>query len=215
MDRHLYIVSLRYIHSTVYRLHRRAPVLVYLQSAHTRLNLFFNRLRTRAVSLTQQRNIHGHRLYRLEHHLYAPYARGDGCAVGAVRGSYAAANECGYTIAQRCLRLLWRDEVNVTVNACCSKYQMFTRDGIRRRSRNEVGIDTIHRVGVARATYARNQAILDAHIRLYNAQQRVYNRHIGDDQIQRTRLRGHRICKPHTVAQRLAAAIYHLVAIAA
>ena len=78
--------------------------------------------------------------------------------------------------------------MNVTVDSRCGEDKVLARDSIGGCARNQIGINAIHRVGVARLTDACNLAILDTHIGLHNAQQRVNNSHIGDNQIQRTRL---------------------------
>ena len=188
MDSHLHIVSLRNIHRRAYRLGSRAPVLVNLQTAGTRRNLLLDRFTARAVTLAQKADIHRHCLRRLKHLLDIPHARGDGRTIGAIGRTYTASDEGCDTITQCRLRLLWRDEVNVTINSRCGEDEVLARDSIGGCTSNQIGINAIHRVGVTRLADACNLAILDTHIGLHNTQQRVNNSHIGDYQIQRTRL---------------------------
>ena len=101
----------------------------------------------------------------------------------------------------------------VTVDTACRQDQVFARNGVGCSSRNQFGRNTLHRVGVARLAQTRNATVLDTHVGLHNALNRVDDRHVGDHQIERTLFRGDRICQTHTVADRLATAIDRLVAI--
>ena len=103
----------------------------------------------------------------------------------------------------------------VAVDSACREDKVLARDGVRSRARNKVGIYATHNVGVARLAYAGNLAIFDTHVGLHDADHRVYDCYVGDDQIKCAIFRRGCIGQSHTVAQRLAAAIYHLVAIAA
>ena len=71
----------------------------------------------------------------------------------------------------------------------------------------------VHDVGIARLADAGDLAVLDADVRLHYAQHGVDDRDVGDYQVERSLLRGHRIGESHAVADRLAASVDHFVAV--
>src|SRR4029077_3749229 len=99
-----------------------------------------------------------------EHHLNVPTPGGDGRAVRAVGGPDAATEEGGDAVAQGCIDLLWRDEMDVPVVAGRCQDQVFGCDGIRGRADRESRSDTVHGTGIAGLTDAHDLAVLDADI---------------------------------------------------
>ena len=109
--------------------------------------------------------------------------------------------------------VLRRDHVDVTVDAGGREDEVLARDGVGRRARDQVGVHAVHDVGVAGLADAGDLAVLDADVGLHHAQHGVDDRDVGDDQIERSLLRGHRVGQSHAVADGLSAAVYHFVAV--
>ncbi len=118
-------------------------------------------------------------------------------------------------VAQRGVGLLRRDHVHVAVDARRGENQVLARDGVGRRARHQIGMHAVHYVGVARFADARYLAVLDAHVGFDHAQLGVDNGHVGYHQIERALLRGHGVGQSHSVAEGLAAAVDHFVAVLA
>ena len=191
----------------------RAPILVNLQAARTCLDLLDHRACGGAVTLAEQTDIDGQTLECAQNHLDRPATRSDCGSVSSVGGADTAAKERRDTATQCVVGLLGRDDVYVAVDTARCEDQVLARNGVGRRTRDQLGRNTLHRVGVARLAQTRNATILDTHVGLHHTLNRVDDRHVGDHQIERTLIRCDRVCQTHTVADRLTAAIDRLVAI--
>ncbi len=213
VDGHLHVVAVGDVERRTDRCRGRSPVFVYLESADARFDLFFERLGHRTVALAQHADVYRNAFERFEHALGVPFARSDGRAVGAVGGADAAAEEGGDAVAQRGIGLLRRDEVHVAVDAGRRQNQMLARYGIGRGAGYQVGVHAVHGVGVSRLADAGDQTVLDAHVGLHNAEYGVDDRHVGNDDVERPFLRGHRVGQPHAVAQGFAAAVDDFIAV--
>ena len=210
---HLHVVAVGDVERHPDRLGGRAPVLVNLETADSRLDLLRNGMRHRAVALAQHADVDRHPLDGLQHPLDIPHARGDGRTVGAVRRAHAAAEEGRDAVREGCLRLLRRDIVDVAVDAGRRQNQMLARNGIGRGARHQIGMHPVHGVRITGLADAGDLAVLDAHVGLHHAQHRVDDRYIGNHEIERSLAGVHAVGQSHAVAQRLAAAVDHLVAV--
>ena len=215
VDRHLHIVVVGNAECGTYCGGSRAPILVDLQTARARLDLLDHRSCGRTVTLAEQTHIDGQTLERTQDHLDRPAPRSDCGSVSSVGGANASAKERRDTATQCVVGLLGRDDVYVTVDTACREDQVLARNGVGRRTRNQLGRNALHSVGVARLAQTRNATVLDTHVGLHHALNRVDDRHVGDHQIERTLVRGDCVCQTHTVANGLATAIDRLVAIGA
>ncbi len=101
----------------------------------------------------------------------------------------------------------------MAVNTSGREDEVFARNGVGGRSRDQVGVHAVHGVGVARLADARDFAVLDADVGFDHAQNRVDDRDVRDDDVERPFLGGHRVGQPHAVAQGLAPAVDHFVAV--
>ena len=142
-----------------------------------------------------------------------PRSACDGRSVGAVGGADTATDE-GCDTTRKCrIHLLGRDDVDVSVDTSGGEYEMLATDSIRRGPRNHTSGYTIHNVGVAGLTDARNAPIFDTHVGLDYAQHRIHNGYIGDDNVERPLLAGGAVVDTHTISEGFTTAIDHLVAI--
>ena len=215
VDGHLHIMSLGNVERRTNSSWCRAPVLMNLKTARARSELLLDGLLHGAVALAQKAKIHGEVFYCFEHHLNIPHSGCYGCTIGAIRGAYTTTDKRSDSVTQCCICLLRRDVVHVAVDTSGRKDEVLARDGIGSRTRNQRGIDTRHNIGVTRLSDACDTAILDTHIGLDNAQHGVEDCHIGNNHIESTCLRGNGVGQCHAVAQSLASAIDHLIAIVA
>ena len=214
VDGHLYIMVVGHLQRGTYCGRSRAPILVNLQAAGSRLDLLNKRFLARAVTLAQETYIYRQTLGRLQHGLDVPATRGDGSAVTAVAWPYTATKQRCYTVAQGCIGLLWRDEVNVAIDSSRCEDKVLTRDSIGGCTCDHVGRYALHDIGVTRTANASYATIFHTHVCLYYAQHGVYYCHVGNNQVKRAFVRGYSVRKAHTVTQSLASAIHHLVAVA-
>ena len=119
---------------------------------------------TAGVALTEEATVHGQCLGGLEHPGDVPRpgrAGGGACAVGRAG---AAANERGDAVGQRLVDLLWRDHVDVAVDAARRCDQMLAGDDLRARADHQMRVDAIHGVRVAGLAHPDDAALLDADV---------------------------------------------------
>ena len=90
---------------------------------------------------------------------------------------------------------------------------VLTRDGVRGGAGAEGGGDAVHDVGVAGLADARDLAVLHAHVGLDDAEHRVDDGDVGDNEVEGAGLGSDLIGRAHAVTQGLAAAVDSLVAV--
>ncbi len=126
-----------------------------------------------------------------------------------MRRSGAAAEHCGDPGHQRVIDLLRADEMNVGVEAASGEDFAFAGDHIGARPDDDG--DVRLNVGIAGLADGRNLSFLDADVGFDDAPM-VEDQRIGDDRVDRARPVGD-LRLPHAVADDLAAAELHLLAI--
>src|SRR5215475_7254266 len=137
VNSHLHIVFFSHTQTAVDGSWRCAPVLVQLQPQSTRLDLFTQRLWHRAITFTQEAEINGIFISRLQHTVQVPGARGAGGRFGPRGRTSPTPNECGDSGRQRLRDLLWADEMDMAVNTAGRHNQPFTGNHFRARSDNQ------------------------------------------------------------------------------
>jgi len=209
VDGHLHVVVFGDAEASVDRRRRRAPVFMELQAHRPRLYLLPQARLQRTVTLAHQAKVQRKGVKRLQHPRHVPCPRGAGRGVGAGGGAGAAADHGGNARGDRRLNLLGTNEVDVGINAASGEDHAFSGDRLGTRSHNNRHI--ILDVRVARFADRRNLAVLNPYIRFDNAPP-VQNQRVGDHQIHRSIGAGDGRL-PHAIADYLAAAKLHLVAI--
>src|SRR5262245_26355307 len=137
-----------------------------------------------------------------------PWSRGAGRGVGARRGARAPTDHRGDARHERLLDLLRTDEMDVAVDAAGGDDHALAGDhlGAGADGNRDAGLD----VRIARLADPPDAAVLDADVALDDPRmvddERVGNDGIGD-------LRRAALALPHTVADHLAAAELHLLAV--
>ena len=81
------------------------------------------------------------------------------------------------------------------------------------RRNEKPGIDAIHDGGIAGLAEANDAAVFDAEVTFDDADHRVDDQNIAEEQVERALRARHSGCKPDAVAQRLAAAVQAFIAI--
>ena len=186
-----------------------APVFVQLQPDRPSFYLLIQpRLQT-TIAFTHKAQVHREGFGGFQHPVDVPGSGGAGGGVGASGGSGAATNHGGNARGDRHLNLLGTNEVDVGINAASGEDHAFSGDRLGTRSHNNRHI--ILDVRVARFADRRNLAVLNPYIRFDNAPP-VQNQRVGDHQIHRSIGAGDGRL-PHAIADYLAAAKLHLVAI--
>ena len=127
-----------------------------------------------------------------------------------MRRTRAAAQHGRYPRMQRIVDLLRRDEMDMRIHPPRRKDAPLARDDLGPRPDDD--IDAGLRVRVPRLADLRDPPVAQAHIGLDDARP-VHDHSIGDDRIHRAR-RPRDLALPHPVADHLAAAELHLLAIA-
>ncbi|MPL94808.1 hypothetical protein SDC9_40966 [bioreactor metagenome] len=209
VDHHLHVHRVGHRQAAVDRRGRGAPVLVQLERARPRLHHLLERLGQRGVALAGQRQVHREGLEALQHPADVPRPRGAGGGKRAMRGAGAAAEHRGHARGQRILDLLRADEVDMRIHAARGQDLALARDdlGARPDDQRDAGLG----VGVAGLADAGDPARAQADVGLVDAGI-VDDQRVGDDGV-------HRACGaadlalPHAVADHLAAAEFHLLAI--
>ena len=209
VDHHLHVVIVGDRQAAIDRRRRRAPVLVQLQRAGAGLDHFVERRRPRGIALAGKAEIHRKRVGGLDHARDMPGARRAGGGEGAVRRPGAAAEHRGDARHQRFLDLLRADEMDVGVEAAGGEDLAFAGDDLGARADDDVdaGLD----VGIAGLADGGDAAVLEADIGFDDAPM-IEDERIGDDGIDRALPVGD-LRLAHAVADHLAAAEFHLLAI--
>ena len=209
MQHHLDVVIVGNAEAIVDRGRRGAPVLVQLQRAGAGLDHLDQRGRARGVALAGNAEIDRERVERLDHPPHVPGAGRAGGRKGAVRRAGAAAQHRGDATHQRVLDLLRADEMDVAVEAAGGEDLAFARDDVGAGADHDgdAGLD----VGIAGLADRRDHAFLDRDVGFDDAPV-IDDQRVGDDGIGRALPVGD-LRLPHAVADHLAAAELHLLAV--
>ena len=210
VDHHLHVVVVGDRQAAVDRGRRRAPVLVQLERAGAGLDHFLQRRRPRRVALAGEAEIDRQAVGGLDHAADVPRPRRAGGGEGAVRRPGAAAEHRGDARHQRLLDLLRADEVDVGVEAAGGEDLALARDhlGAGADHDGDVGLD----VGIAGLADGGDAVALEADVGLDDAPV-IEDQRVGDDGVDRALLVGD-LALAHAVADHLAAAEFHLLAVA-
>ena len=209
VEHHLDVVVVGDGEAVVDRGRRRAPVLVQLERAGAGLDHLFQRGRPRGVALAGEAEIDRKGVGGLDHARDVPGAGRAGRGIGAGGRAGAAAEQRGDARHQRVVDLLRADEMDMRVEAAGGEDLAFAGDrlGARADDDGDVGLD----VGIAGLADGVDLAVLDADVGLDDAPV-VEDQRVGDDGVDRALLVGD-LALPHAVADHLAAAELHLLAI--
>jgi hypothetical protein len=208
MDRDLHVHLVGDLERGVDRRRRRAPVFVQLESDRARFHLLDERRDEARVALAEEAQVHRERFRRFEHPVHVPgagRARGGERAGGRTR---AAADHRRHARHQRLVDLLRTDEMDVRIDPARGDDHPFAGDDFGGSADDDVhtGLD----VRVARLAELRDPAILDRNVALDDAPP-VDDERVGDHRVGRV-LR-HPLALAHAVANHLAAAEFHLLAV--
>ena len=209
VEHHLHIVIVGDRKAAVDRGRRSAPVLVQLERASAALDHLLERRRARGVALAGKAEIDRQAVGGLDHAADVPRPRRAGCGEGAVRRSGAAAEHGGDARHQRVLDLLRADEMDMSVEAAGGEDPALGSDhlGARADDDGDVGLD----VGIAGLADGGDAVALQAHVGFDDAPV-IEDQRIGDDGVDRALLVGD-LALAHAVADHLAAAEFHLLAV--
>ena len=209
VDRHLHVHLVRHREAAVDRRRRRAPVLVQLEPHGAGGDLLLQRRLGQArVALAEEAEVHREGLRRLQHAVDVPGSRRAGGGVGAGGRTGAAADHGGHAGHQRLFDLLRADEMDVGVDAAGGDDHAFAGDDLGAGADDD--IDRRLDVGVARLADRGDAAVLDADIGLDDAPV-VDDQRVGDDRV--GTVLGHALALAHAVADHLAAAEFHFLAV--
>ena len=211
MDRHLNVVILGHLQTTIDRRRRRPPVFVQLESDGARADLLDESFGTRAVAFSGEAEVHREGVGRLQHEAYVCAAGRAGRRVRARRRPGPAADERRDAAGERRRDLLRRDEVNVRVDAAGGHDEALGRDGFGGDADHHPFGDPCHHIRIARFADTGNAAVLDADVRFVEPGP-VDDERVGDDAVERVFF-GYARRLTHAVAQHLAAAEFAFVAI--
>lgn len=209
MQHDLDVVIVGHRQAIVDRSRRRAPVLVQLQRAGAALDHLDQRGGPRGVTLAGNAEIDREGVERLDHPPHVPRPRRAGGSERAVRRASAATQHGGDAAHQGVLDLLRTDEMDVAVKAAGREDLALTRDHVGAGTDDDG--DARLDVGISGLADRRNHAVLDRDVGLDDAPV-VDDQRVGDDGVGRALLVGD-LRLPHAVADHLAAAELHLLAI--
>ena len=209
VDHHLHVVFVRHRQTAVDCCRRRAPVLVQLERTGAGLDHFFQRGGARGIALAGKAEIDREGVRGLDHAAEMPRARRAGGGIGARRRPGAAAEHRRDAGHQRLVDLLRADEMDVSVEAAGSEDLAFAGDdfGAGTDDDADAGLD----VGIAGLADGKNFSVLDADVGFDDAPV-IEDQRIGDDGVDRALLVGN-LRLAHAVADHLAAAEFHLLAV--
>ena len=191
---------------------RCSPVLVHLQSARAGLHLLDQALGSAAVPLAEKADVHGEDRGGFEHSRQVPRP---GCArraLGAVRGTGAAADQRCDAVGQRVRHLLRGQEVDVGVDGPWSRDETLAGDHLGAGTDDQVRAHAVLHVRVAGLPDADDPAVLHADVGLDDPDHGIHHDGGGDDEVEDpvgVPQTGH---LTHAVAQRLPAAVDGLLA---
>ena len=209
VDRDLHVHPVGHGQAVVDRGGRRAPVLVQLQPAGAALDLLLDAGRLAGVALAEEAEIHRQAFGGLQHAADMPRARRHRGGERAMSGAGAAAHHGGDAAIERVVDLLRRDEMDVAVDAARGDDLAFARDRLGARPDDDVdaGLD----VGIAGLADRDDAAVLQADIGLHDAPV-IEDQRVGDHGVDGA-LRARALALAHAVADHLAAAELHLLAV--
>ena len=209
VDHHLHVEGVGDAEAAVDRRRGGAPVLMQFQRAGAALHHLLQRRRGGGVAFAGEAEIHREGVERLQHPADVPGAGGAGGGEGAVGRAGAAAEHGGQAGMQRVLDLLRADEMDMGVEAACGEDLALARDRLGAGADDDV--DAGLGVRVARLADLDDAAILEADVGFVDAGP-VDDQGVGDHGVHRAaRAGGLRLA--HAVADDLAAAEFHLLAI--
>ena len=210
MDHHLHIHGVGDRQAIVDGGRGGAPVFMQLQRAGPAAHLFLQCRRKRGIALAGEGQIHRECVRGLQHPPDMPGTRRAGCGQRAMRRTGAAAKHRRQAGMQRILDLLRADVMDMAVEAACCQHMAFARDGLGSGADDDIHIRL--RVRVAGLADPGDHAVLQPDIGLVDARH-IDNQRVGDDRIDGAAgPAGLRLA--HAVADDLAAAELHLLAIA-
>ena len=209
MDHRLHIVVVADLKTAVDRRRRGAPVFVQFERTGAGLDHFFKRRRARGIALAGKTEIDRKGVRGLDHAAEMPGARRAGGGVGAGRGAGAAAEHGGQSRHQRFVDQLRADEMDVGVEAAGGEDFSLARDhlGARADDDGDARLD----VGIAGLADRGDASFLQADVSFDDAPM-IEDQRVGDDRIDRAARVGY-LALAHAVADHLAAAEFHLLAV--
>ncbi len=139
-----------------------------------------------------------------------PRTGGHGGGLAALGGPGAAGDDRGDSAAECLLHDLWTDQVDVAVDRAGRHDPAVSRDDLRRRADDQIGMHAGHGVRVARLADRDDAAVANTDVGLDDSPV-VDDHHAGDDGVRCTVGPG-RATLSHRLAQHLAATEHRLVA---
>ena len=210
VDHHLHVVLVGDRQAAVDRRRRRAPVLVQLQRAGAAQHHLLQRRRQRGIALARQADVHREGVEGLDHARHVPRSRRAGGGQRAMRRAGAAAEHGGDARHQRFLDLLRADEMDMRVEAAGGEDLALAGDDLGAGADDDG--DAGLRVRIAGLADCRDAAVLEADIGLEDAG--VASTTSALVMTVSTAPCGARhLALAHAVADHLAAAEFHLLAI--
>src|SRR6185312_762895 len=209
VDRDLHVHAVGDGEAIVDRRRRGAPVLVQLQPAGAGFDLLLDARGLAGVALAEEAQIHRQALGRLQHAAHVPRTRRDRRCQRPVRRTGAAAHHGGDAAIERIVDLLRADEMDVAVDAARGDDLALTRDrlGTRADDDGHARLD----IGIAGLADADDAAVPEADVGFHDPPM-VEDQRVGDHGIHRA-LRPRALALAHAVADHLAAAELHLLAV--
>ena len=165
-------------------------------------------LRRLALPLPSRPKFIGNESDRLQHAVDVPRARRAGRGRGPGRGAGAAADHGRDAGVERLLDLLRADHVNVRIDASGRYDHALARDDLGRRADHDV--DAGLNVGIAGLADGADATVLDADVGFDDAPV-IDDQRVGDHRV--GHVAGAALALPHAVADHLAAAELHLLAV--
>ena len=209
VDHHLHVHVVGHAQAIVDGAGRGAPILVQLERAGPGMDLLDQRAGQAGIALARKAEVHRQRVGGLQHPPDMERARRAGGGQRAMRGPGAAAEHRGDAGMQRVVHLLRADEMDMRVEPARGQDLALGRDRLGARADDD--IDAGLRVGVARLADPGDQPVAQAHIGLVDAGV-IDDQRVGDDRVHGPFGAGG-LALPHAVADHLAAAELHLLAI--
>ena len=209
VDHHLDVLGIRDRQAAIDRRRRRTPILVQLQRAGAGADLFDQRVRAAGIALAGEQQVHRQAFRRLKHAADVPGTWRAGGGVGAGRRPRAAADHGGDAAGEGFFHLLGADEVDMGIDAARGQDLAFAGDDLGAGPDDDV--DAALDVGIARLADFRDAPACQADIGFQDAPM-VDDHGVGDDGVDGA-LRARGLGLAHAVADHLAAAEFHLLAI--
>ncbi len=132
-----------------------APVFMQLEAAGASADLFEQGLLGRTVPFAEKTEVHGKRFGCVEHARDVPATGRTGCGIGAGGGAGSASQHGGNSVRESFVGLLRADEVDVAIDSAGGDDGVLTGDYFGGSADDQVGINTVHGVGIAGFSDAR------------------------------------------------------------